>query len=67
VAEPVNGQDDERPGGSVGGDPPCHRLAQAADDEAKSFGEAGRCSGGKHGPVMFVFLEIVKDFLAGFV
>jgi hypothetical protein len=41
MAEPVNNQDDERSRSSVGGDPPCHRFAQPADDEAKSFGEAG--------------------------
>jgi hypothetical protein len=48
VAEPVNGQDDERPSGSVGGDPPGHRRAQPADDEAKSLAEAERGGRGLH-------------------
>jgi hypothetical protein len=48
AAEPGINQEDKRPGGSVGGDPSCHRLTQSADDdEAESFLEApdwgGRC------------------------
>jgi hypothetical protein len=48
VAEPVNGQEDERPRGSVGGDPLGHRGAQPADDEAKSLAETERGWGGDH-------------------
>jgi maleylacetoacetate isomerase len=61
VAEPVNSQDDERPGSSVGGDPPCHRLAQPADDEAKCFGEAGWGGRDLHDPVVTIFLGFVKQ------
>jgi hypothetical protein len=48
VAEPGNRQEDQRPRGSVGGDPLRHRGAQPADDEGHCFGEAGWGGGGKH-------------------
>jgi hypothetical protein len=48
AAEPGMNQQQRRPDRRVGGHPHRRSLAQTADDEAESFGEAGRGWRGLH-------------------